>query len=132
MCGIAGIAGPRWEPAQLARLVDAQRHRGPDGEGLFTSGDGAVGLGHRRLAILDLIFLRIDAGQAVEVAVELEAMAAGQAEGLPRDAALHALGELYIREKQPEKARTYFETLIEEFPSSPYVVGARRRVDELG
>ncbi len=32
----------------------AQAHRGPDGEGLWASSDGAVVLGHRRLAILDL------------------------------------------------------------------------------
>jgi asparagine synthase (glutamine-hydrolysing) len=33
-------------------MTDAVRHRGPDGEGYFV--DGALGLGHRRLAILDL------------------------------------------------------------------------------
>lgn len=33
---------------------DAMRHRGPDGCGEFWSADGRVGLGHRRLAIIDL------------------------------------------------------------------------------
>jgi asparagine synthase (glutamine-hydrolysing) len=33
-------------------MTDAVAHRGPDGEGFYT--DGAVGLGHRRLAIIDL------------------------------------------------------------------------------
>ena len=58
MCGIAGIVErPRAglvERASLTRLRDAQRHRGPDDEGLWLSEDGAVGLAHRRLAIVDL------------------------------------------------------------------------------
>src|SRR4051794_30858953 len=55
MCGIAGICDLRGEPVsreRLQRMTDGVAHRGPDGEGLFI--DGAVGLGHRRLAILDL------------------------------------------------------------------------------
>ncbi|HKA00265.1 MAG TPA: hypothetical protein VKE70_27330, partial [Candidatus Solibacter sp.] len=36
----------------LMRMTDAIAHRGPDGEGYYT--DGPVGLGHRRLAIIDL------------------------------------------------------------------------------
>lgn len=55
MCGIAGIVhldGAPASPVLLKRMTDAIAHRGPDGEGIFT--DGAVGLGHRRLAIIDL------------------------------------------------------------------------------
>jgi asparagine synthase (glutamine-hydrolysing) len=58
MCGIAGVIdygeGPPVEEAALRRLRDAQRHRGPDDEGLWISADGRVGLAHRRLAIVDL------------------------------------------------------------------------------
>ncbi len=53
MCGIAGFALNR--PADreaLAAMTRSLVHRGPDGEGFFVE-DG-VGLGHRRLAILDL------------------------------------------------------------------------------
>ena len=56
MCGIAGIVKlDLREPAEegrLKRMRDVLRHRGPDGEGLYL--DGPVGLGHRRLAIVDV------------------------------------------------------------------------------
>jgi len=56
MCGIAGIVGLNpLEPVDETRLKimrDVLRHRGPDGEGLWT--DGPVGLGFRRLAIIDV------------------------------------------------------------------------------
>ena len=42
----------RHDPALLAAMTASLRHRGPDGEGLHI--DGEVGLGHRRLAVLDL------------------------------------------------------------------------------
>ncbi len=58
MCGVAGIleyAGRRTvDPASLEALRDAQRHRGPDDAGLWIAPDGATGLAHRRLSILDL------------------------------------------------------------------------------
>jgi asparagine synthase (glutamine-hydrolysing) len=56
MCGIAGVfdlASDRAiDPAILKRMADAQRHRGPDGEGFFTA--PGVGFAHRRLAIIDV------------------------------------------------------------------------------
>src|SRR6516225_10862011 len=56
MCGIIGIASTT-SVADRSWLVagrDAMRHRGPDSCGEFWSADGCVGLGHRRLAIIDL------------------------------------------------------------------------------
>lgn len=57
MCGIAGIAfADRARPADravLRRMADALSHRGPDGEGFHTG--AGVGLGFRRLAIVDLV-----------------------------------------------------------------------------
>lgn len=38
----------------LVRMRDTMTHRGPDGEGLWVSPDRTAGLGHRRLAIVDL------------------------------------------------------------------------------
>jgi asparagine synthase (glutamine-hydrolysing) len=56
MCGIAGIAAraPVADRAVLGAMRDALRHRGPDDAGSWWSPDGCVGLGHRRLSILDL------------------------------------------------------------------------------
>jgi asparagine synthase (glutamine-hydrolysing) len=38
----------------INKMRDTMAHRGPDGAGTWVSGDGRVGLGHRRLAIIDL------------------------------------------------------------------------------
>jgi asparagine synthase (glutamine-hydrolysing) len=55
MCGIAGkvTAGEPVSQELLRRMCDSIRHRGPDGEGIHV--DGPVGLGMRRLAIIDLV-----------------------------------------------------------------------------
>ena len=56
MCGISGLIyfdnARRADPADVARMTDALAHRGPDDFGYFF--DGPVGLGHRRLSIIDL------------------------------------------------------------------------------
>ena len=54
MCGITGYLNFNHIPARiqiLKLMTDAIAHRGPDGEGQWA--DGPIGLGHRRLAILD-------------------------------------------------------------------------------
>lgn len=55
MCGICGIYNLNGEPVSpvnLKKMTDAIAHRGPDGEGFYI--DSFIGLGHRRLAIIDL------------------------------------------------------------------------------
>jgi asparagine synthase (glutamine-hydrolysing) len=55
MCGIAGILHRDGRPASITMLTamtDIIAHRGPDGEGHYCN--GPVGLGHRRLSIIDL------------------------------------------------------------------------------
>ena len=52
MCGIAGIAGGRVAEREVAPMVAALGHRGPDGHG--TLGLEGVALGHTRLAIIDV------------------------------------------------------------------------------
>jgi asparagine synthase (glutamine-hydrolysing) len=59
MCGINGIFayGPAAAPVEAAELLRTRDHmaaRGPDGFGAWVSDDGKVGLGHRRLSIIDL------------------------------------------------------------------------------
>jgi asparagine synthase (glutamine-hydrolysing) len=57
MCGIAGIIALNKNTVSVERLkkmTDTIAHRGPDGEGQWVSQDGHVGLGHRRLSIIDL------------------------------------------------------------------------------
>ncbi len=56
MCGIAGIFHPTGESpvdaGLLARMTTALAHRGPDGDGFHV--EPHIGLGHRRLAIIDI------------------------------------------------------------------------------
>jgi asparagine synthase (glutamine-hydrolysing) len=54
MCGIAGVVGDHRADELVRGMIEVQRHRGPDGEGVFADPSGDVALGHRRLAILDL------------------------------------------------------------------------------
>jgi len=52
MCGIVGIVGAAASPALARSMADRLRHRGPDGDGLWS--EPGVALAHRRLSILDL------------------------------------------------------------------------------
>jgi asparagine synthase (glutamine-hydrolysing) len=52
ICGVANLDGTMANGDIIRKMTDVIAHRGPDGEGQFL--DGPVGLGHRRLAILDL------------------------------------------------------------------------------
>jgi asparagine synthase (glutamine-hydrolysing) len=56
MCGIAGLfhlETPKpVDPARVKAMTDAMVHRGPDGGGVWTA--PGVGLGHRRLSIIDV------------------------------------------------------------------------------
>jgi asparagine synthase (glutamine-hydrolysing) len=55
MCGISGIFDRSGNPVDrdvLEKMISIMSHRGPDGEGRFVS--GGIGLGHRRLSIIDV------------------------------------------------------------------------------
>ena len=54
MCGIAGVINPKIEEKEkiIAKMVAKLTHRGPDDDGFYV--DEVVGLGMRRLSIIDL------------------------------------------------------------------------------
>lgn len=55
MCGIARqlhLSGGTADRDLIRQMSDLLKHRGPDGDGIHI--DGAIGLAHRRLAIIDL------------------------------------------------------------------------------
>src|SRR5437762_1036368 len=57
MCGIGGWIGEgggRLQGPQLAAMMAAMHHRGPDDSSTWANGDGSVALGHNRLSIIDL------------------------------------------------------------------------------
>jgi len=60
MCGVCGVfsyASRNSKPVDLAlltRMRDTLTHRGPDDQGVYLSEDCRLGLGHRRLSIIDL------------------------------------------------------------------------------
>lgn len=60
MCGITGYFDPNAHfasheaGASLQAMTERLHHRGPDADGVFRDPDKGVGLGHRRLAVLDL------------------------------------------------------------------------------
>jgi asparagine synthase (glutamine-hydrolysing) len=58
MCGITGIInldkGKKIQPNTLKKMTDIIEYRGPDGDGHWINNEGNVGLGHRRLSIIDL------------------------------------------------------------------------------
>ncbi len=57
MCGIVGCWNLDGKPISeqvLSRFSESLAHRGPDGQGIFLDKEVALGLGHRRLAILDI------------------------------------------------------------------------------
>jgi asparagine synthase (glutamine-hydrolysing) len=59
MCGITGLLTtggfqPNIMTGRLGAMVDRLRHRGPDDEGIWLDGEAGIGLGFRRLAIIDL------------------------------------------------------------------------------
>ena len=55
MCGIAGIInkkGTNVSRDTIQNMTNIMLHRGPDAGGVYTN--GKIGLGHRRLSIIDL------------------------------------------------------------------------------
>jgi asparagine synthase (glutamine-hydrolysing) len=54
MCGIAVFLNKDWTRDHLQKMTDCLAHRGPDAAGIYYDEVAGLGLGHRRLSILDL------------------------------------------------------------------------------
>ncbi|WP_444895917.1 asparagine synthase (glutamine-hydrolyzing) [Microbulbifer sp. SSSA005] len=56
MCGLLGVFSNavKYNREQISRALQTLSHRGPDGEGFWSSGDGRAWLAHKRLSIIDL------------------------------------------------------------------------------
>lgn len=54
MCGVVGIFGSNHDPDRINRMVESQRHRGPDATGVYVNPSQTAALGHNRLSIIDL------------------------------------------------------------------------------
>ncbi|MEO8043020.1 MAG: asparagine synthase (glutamine-hydrolyzing) [Acidobacteriota bacterium] len=54
MCGIAGVFGKQTNRREVEAMLSVQRHRGPDGEGIYVDPENLAALGHNRLSIIDL------------------------------------------------------------------------------
>jgi asparagine synthase (glutamine-hydrolysing) len=54
MCGIAGFFSKKFNLEHLHKMTDKIQHRGPDAGGYFYDENISIGLGHRRLSIIDL------------------------------------------------------------------------------
>lgn len=74
--------------------------------------------------------LRIENGQAAQVATEIEAELNKPEPVLPGDALLVLLASAYEAQGNTEKSREAYRRIITEFPESPYVVDAQRRAGQ--
>lgn len=92
------------------------------------TGDDAL----KQVATVELLHLRVVAGQGVEVAQELEAMLAAEDPQLPRDVAIYELATTLQENGEQDRAREFFDKLVNEFPESPYREAANRKLGELG
>jgi outer membrane protein assembly factor BamD (BamD/ComL family) len=78
-------------------------------------------------ARFSLYQLRIDNGEAAQVASELDAELAKAQPVLPGDSLLALLAQAYEMQGNQEKSRESYHRIVTEFPDSPYAVEAQRR-----
>ncbi len=75
-----------------------------------------------------LFQMRIDGGQAQQVATELNAELAKTEPVLPADSILVLLAHAYDVQGDDEKSRATYRRIVTEFPDSPFALEAQRRV----
>jgi TolA-binding protein len=75
-----------------------------------------------------LYALRIDGGEAQQVATELSAEVAKTEPVLPTDSLLVLLAQAYETQGNSQNARETYRRIVTEFPDSPFVLEAQRRI----
>jgi tetratricopeptide (TPR) repeat protein len=84
-----------------------------------------------RVAMLDLIDLRIAKSDALSLVPQLEAMVAGKDSRLPPDLALYLLARIAERSGKQEEAKRSLQQLVKDYPDSPYRNEAQQRLSAL-
>ncbi|MFL6248614.1 MAG: tetratricopeptide repeat protein [Thermoanaerobaculia bacterium] len=79
-------------------------------------------------ARFSLYQMRIESGEAAQVAVEVNAELAKAEPALPGDSLLVLLAQAYEAQGDAAKSREAYRRITTEFPESPYVIEAQRRV----
>lgn len=79
-------------------------------------------------ARFSLYQMRIESGEAAQVAVEVSAELAKEEPALPGDSLLVLLAQAYDAQGDATKSREAYRRITTEFPESPYVIEAQRRV----
>lgn len=83
-----------------------------------------------RSARYSLYQLRIENGEAAQVATELDAELAKSEPVLPGDSLLHLLAQAYEVQGNSVKSKEAYRRIATEFPESPYVVDAARKAGQ--
>ncbi|HUP64903.1 MAG TPA: tetratricopeptide repeat protein [Thermoanaerobaculia bacterium] len=79
-------------------------------------------------ARVSLYEIRLAAGEAADVASELDEQLAGGKLALPADVGLSLLARAYEAAGQPAQAREAYQRIVNEYPDSPYTLEAQRRL----
>ena len=112
----------------LARIAagrgDTKAARPPIEEFIRKHGDHTLAGGAR----FSLYQMRIEGGEAAQVAVELNAELNKKEPALPADSLLVLLAQAYDAQGQGDKSREAYRRITSEFPESPFAVEAQRRV----
>ncbi len=79
-------------------------------------------------ARFSLYQMRIEGGEAAQVAIEVNAELAKAEPALPKDSLLVLLAQAYEAQGDATKSREAYRRITTEFPESPYALEAQRRV----
>lgn len=79
-------------------------------------------------ARFSLYQMRIESGDAAQVAIELNAELSKQDSPLPTDSILVLLAQAYETTGEAQKSRDMYRRIASEFPESPYAQDAQRRI----